>query len=832
MSSNTSAPIPEFESVDVASNTYPKPPVGQNTTDVIYQPVRLYIEGVEIPFVSISINQAIGSLPSCEFEVPPHAGLMDIVRYYQPKVHIFFEDRDRGGDRLLFWGHISAASYSRSRSGGYASIHFRCNHRNQLANDILLYYGNVLNNEKTKTSNTPAGTNAAGNFSSITAIASALAGITGVAEDTTDLLSPANPNVDKADVSKLDATFKNFEQRLIGMPGAIINLWQQLKKSFCQNPKSSFNILTMYMPLFEQGLSYFKRMSGHYLLEKQQQDSRLPYCPDTKDAKLIMAPPSYRNGTMDAVQTNMAVQAIQSSLGMSGEMTSFVGLCEQFCTAMEYEIITLASPAEVNIDPVASLSDSTTDLCAVETILKPQTPFYYSPICNVIFPRMFETIDVTQDEDSVPTRIVAYHSALQDQQGVKSNYRGPNTVREVMSLGAMIGGAGNAKSYNLRDTTGNDYNIPSKYEQGRGIHPVKINLPPWLALLFKNQDQSSSKDSARPDMGSKDYKDFLLQSKAWEDRYGYDLYNSKGEPIPPKRNTAKDGLNPYGVIADINPHERIMFGAVDYEFTKAVARSRSGTITGVFNPYIIPGYPMDVIDDDPNNPSFHGLCSSVTHTITSRSISTVVCMVAAVTYAELTNYYHPPLHPWLQTALGMLNEDPSTQTSGSNEDSGSYGSTSALKKISSTILQNPEARLKANQFYYSVLGVGAADPTEMIDFVTNQAIPQMRKGADLAGCEGGGESVPTPNGGESNDWLTTVGNLRLVSRNIEGKDSIATKFKYLFIDMSTENYGGSTIQYSNPALDSDTLLEPGASMFLDYMEPDVFIQRARDSIPK
>jgi hypothetical protein len=78
-------------------------------------------------------------------------------------------------------------------------------------------------------------------------------------------------------------------------------------------------------------------------------------------------------------------------------------------------------------------------------------------------------------------------------------------------------------------------------------------------------------------------------------------------------------------------------------------------------------------------------------------------------------------------------------------------------------------------------------------------------------------------GGESNDWLTTMGNLRLVTRNIESKDSIASKFSYDFIDLNLTNYSGSARSYTNPIFGSPGLCEPGRSLFLDYKETEDFV---------
>lgn len=827
----------------VYTGTLAGTPTDYDNTDILHQKVKLYIEGIEVPFISISINQTMGQLPTCEFEIPPQSDLMEIVRYYQPKVHVFYTDTTLGDDRLLFWGHAVAATYSRSRQGASASIHFRCRHRNALAQQIILYFGGVIANENKLLDKKEGATTDMNDLNSVSAITMALSGLNGVQKDPKDLLSPSNAKLSEADLTLLPQDLKDFEQRLIGMPSVIVNLWNQLKLGACASPETRMNLLVMFIPLFEQGLSFFKRLSGHYLLEAQQHNSRVPYCPDGKTVSQLMVPPAYRNGSTSAVQGEMAIRAVQSGIGASGEMTGFLELCDSFYSSIEYEMLTLASPAEVDIDPTSTPSDTTSSYMAVETIIKPQTPFYYSPVCNVVFPRMFHSISISQDEDIIPTRISAEHSALPNTStGMNAMYRGPNTVREALSLGSYLlrDPAKRDKEqtqYDLKISTGLDFNVPGKYEQGRGIIPTKTTLPWWLVTLVKNKTQAAGTPNQEtfPEKDSADYQEYLVQSAAWIDRYGYDSYEEDGE-LKETRNKDKDSLDPFSIKANVQPHERVMFAAVDYEFSKAVARARRGTIDGVFNPYIVPGYPMDVLDDSPSHPSFHGVCASVTHTITPRSIGSTINMVAAVTYSEMSNYYHPPLHPWLQTALGMINEtssglgamaDSSTagglsNTSDSAGSASAYGDPSSIGSVSTTILDNPAAKSKADEFYFSVLGVGAADPSNLIDWSSGNLLPQARDGATLAVSTG--ESLPAENGGEMNPWLTTTGNLRLVFRNVETKQSISSKFQYNFMDLTQENYSGSSITYYNPRINSPRLLEPGASMFLDYVETKDFIQ--------
>ena len=83
-------------------------------TDVVFQEIRLYIEGVQVPFISISITSTVGSLPTATIQIPPQSGLMDIIRYYQPKVHIFYIDPITGEECILFNGLLATVLYCSS----------------------------------------------------------------------------------------------------------------------------------------------------------------------------------------------------------------------------------------------------------------------------------------------------------------------------------------------------------------------------------------------------------------------------------------------------------------------------------------------------------------------------------------------------------------------------------------------------------------------------------------------------------------------------------------------------------------------------------------------
>lgn len=807
------------------------PADGRHTTDVVYQEVRLYIEGVQVPFEAISVSQAMGQLPTAEIQVPPQSGLMDICRYYEPKVHIFYKDLNLGGFRLLFWGHITGSSFMHSRAGsGSASIRFSAVHKNHLLQQVTLDYSGYINSEA------PGGGDDAGSINvnrlnSQSSIVEALTGISGVQADSKDLLHSGNPGLQDASTDKLMKSHQQLLPRYKGMPAVCMNFWNQLKKDAYLNPRYNTIMTGMMIPLVEEGISYFKRLSGHTSLENVIDGDRQQYCLHQGVNANVIVPPAFRLNLSSAVQAKMSVEVASNSLQFSGELTDFQSLIESFYYSVGYEMQTLASPSEVPVDPSVSTKDGQNggaEMMAVETIVKPQLPFYYAPACNVIYPRMFHTIQVSQDESQLPTRVSATHDSMPAGQGrMGTNYRGPHSVREGIayaastSLTTTSSESDSARIPDLANTLGLTYHAVGRYEQGRGVKHMKIGLPWWLQLM--TQDESSragdTNQGQGPDRGSQQYSQLIALMASWESRNGYDITEVNGQ-IQRVRNKNKDLLNPYSVNSGVYPYQSLLFTSVDYEFTKKMVGAKNGVVECIFNPYIVPGYPLDVLDDSPNHPSFHALCSSVTHNITSRSISTTVGMLAVQTYAELSNYYVAPVPPYLQTTLGMV----SVEGQGGQD----YGSTDGVTvKNAGTLLFNAEAKTKADDFYRSTLGVRAADPSTLYDWTTGQILPQARFDAG---------TVPTtntprrmPNGGDANDYNTAVGNLRLVARPIESKDSIQYKFEYSFVDLKPENYNNTVVDAPNPKLAIDPYLEPGASPFLEYMEPADFIRRTQFS---
>ena len=782
-------------------------------TDVIFQKIKLYIEGVQVPFISISISSGIGGLPSASITVPPQAGLMDIARFYSPKVHVFFDDRTSDYDprdpdeakdayKLLFSGVIAGVSYFKSKNiSASTGINFQCVHRYNFINEMIVDYTGWLT----------ADPNAIGDSTGVMAdtansrstVIEALAGIKDPKKPGGTEITLENP---KGQTNILPARYKEYYTRLLGMPGVLMNFWNQMKRSsfntaLRQGDKYySEAFLKIYQPLIEDGLQFFDRISGHYTVEARvQADShRVDPCPETPGVKeKIVIPPSYQMFLASSVQAEMAISNVASYLQNSGELTTIYQIFASFYDSIDYEMITLASPAEVAIRPEAVFSESdaqqflqaggvvrSTKTKAIDTIVKPKLPYYFSPTCNVLFPGMYHTVNVSYDEFNIPTRVSLKNVEGPNDNGFRTSFRAPHSIREAIARKVAgtngVGGYVQNAPYSLKSTLGQSYGAIGHYEQGRGIKQERIDLPRWLSHYSQSTYGGSqpSKDVPPDANQEKARVDALNQlAKGWSMRY-------------PGEDRSK--LNPYNIKdTDVSAHHRLLFSAADYYYTQVFARSKAGSVEGPFNPFIVPGYPMDVLEINPLSPSFHGMCVGVTHNFSAESCSTSIQMAGVMTYAELANYYVPFASPLLQVALGLA-EKP-------------------------TLTDPGEMAVKAaSDFYAFTLGVPAVTPSQLIDFASMKLKPQKWAEKGNTWEMGSPKPIRASNGGELNPMLTFEGNLSLVYRPIESLKDIEDRFKIKFIDMSPVNYNSTVIRYKDPQLDDTNKFEIGRSQFLTY----------------
>jgi hypothetical protein len=454
----------------------------------------------------------------------------------------------------------------------------------------------------------------------------------------------------------------------------------------------------------------------------------------------------------------MSVEHANFFLQDSGEMTNLYQVFDAFYRSFDYDIVTLSSPAEVAKNPNASKSE-TKETYAVDTIVKPSMPFYFSPSCNVLYPNMYTSISVSYDEANLPTRIDVLNNEAAAANAINLHYRAPASIRKAIA---------DKLDTTLRSTTSTSFGAIGKYELGRGIKFEYLSTPNWLASVSVSSTINTAGGASpfeNPSEGSKDYRAIEDLKAGWSLRYPNDA-----------------SMNPWDLASDVPPHERIMYATADYYYTKKFASVKAGSINCLFNPYIVPGYPMDVLEASPELPSFHGLCVAVSHNIGANGLSTSVSIAGAMTYTELANYYIPFINPYLQVTLGLA-RNPTLVANGGGE-----------------------FFARAKEFYEQVLGVPGVMPETIFNFSNGKAQPVKMSNGILVEEGSGG------------DYNSPESNLALVRRPIESKADFASRFNLKYIDLEPHNYTPTAIKYADPSLSSDTSvrMEIGQSQFLDY----------------
>lgn len=777
----------------------------RSRTDVIFQDFSVYIEGVQVPFMSLSIRSSLGSPPEMTLNIPSQAGLMEIARYYEPKVHVFYKDLVSGKQCVFFMGIITGVSYFKSSTTPPRKyISFSCKHKySQLEMVTLDYSGYAKDSSASITDQNLSQAAIKPNlFNSEQSIGMSLTGVdvTKIGGDTEiNLANIKKKKTPAVDFNAIPEKLRGLEKRLMGFPGVTLNLWNQLKSQTYDQSAYYEGMTRMYIPLVEDGLMMFHRIGGHYYVEEKLNNTKESPCSADSDGgnslqtEPRLIPPCHKTLMRSSIQADISTKIIAHAGQFSGEMTSFMEVLQNLMYAIEYDIVFLNAPAEVPKDPSSVSSESET--YAMDIIVKPQMPHYYAPMCNVVLPYMFQSISISQNEESVPTRVTAVSNIVPGDTGqFGTNFRAPQSVREAVARGVReLEESTGTFSTLARTTAGAHFKI-GRYEQGRGIRHQRVQLPSWLAILSESMTNQASSDSEnKPATDSPEGIEIDKFRRAWQYRH-----DQKG---------AKKQLNPWDDSSEVNNFHRLLFSAADYKFTTEVAKARTGNVEMIFNPYIVPGYPMDIIDPTPTEPSFHAFCINVTHTVTARSISTTADFVSAMTYAELGNYEQQYINPWLQSTLKTLSEAPK-EFATQEEKAKAEKNGEPLSEFKTSIVNNVEARATAEQFYLSTLGVGAANPEQLYDFATGKPYPfnKVNGGMRTADLEGGFEHVS----GE--------GNLYLAHRPVETREQVEERFGIKFIDLAQDNYDPVVFSYKEPILSESKLMEPGQSVFLNYSE--------------
>ncbi len=768
---------------------------------------RVYIEGVQVPFETIYINDNYGQIPTASITLPYLPFLQEIGRNYPAKVHIFFRDNvaeryhfNRRGDiegsdteklefRVAFIGVIKGATYQKNKNpfGASSTISFQCQHKNYVASEISMAFAqfNVNDASVERFGDSVGSTAGMSAFNPTMAAQQAMQGVDVSGEKIFNPIAmvdkindtEAAKDAENNDTSGIPKSMSNYYEQFSGVPGVILRLWNMMCLDGYQHRHQKDFMSRIYIPLMSK-IKYFEGMVGHPIVENHMEAKRVkkeasitsPATSTQLDPLNPLGAGVSENTAFGAIATQAAESAMLAGLNQSSGSTSFDQLYNGLLQNMLYESITLVSPAmrvaggkDVEVEPNMEFVMQAEPIAPVETIIRPLMPMYFSPRCNVVYPRMYSSIQINDLYDDAPTRINARMPDVTQSTGnpIANRYRSPKNVREATfnRIKDLQSDKNVALDQYQKDniaegflgTVNMFHETPASHEMGRGVKARIEEMPQWLMYVVETVEKDSPVKGSPADISRRDFRKMLMDY-------------------------------------------------TDYLYSLANSSYRSGGVSCCYNPYIVPGYPMDIVDPSQDRPSHHAFCTSVTHVISSAEARTEVGFSNAMTYEELYAYSTPTALPWLEELLKI-----------SKVDDALTGSV-----YTSIVNASDEARSAADQYYLDVLGVGAAFVDDLSEYKYSESkgddgIKEIKANVDsledsLAACRRSIQTMAS---------VETLFDLKFI--NTKGLPALMSNGKvlrdYPFRPPVTKP--GDTTK-DNYMLFTPAFAKPGHSMFLDY----------------
>lgn len=758
---------------------------GDKDSSPIFQEFRVYIEGVQVPFADISISSVYGSLPTAQVIVPYLPYLQEIARNYRPKIHIFYadatntlsnykqdkEDIKEARDlalKVLFSGEIVASNYSKSKTpfSSSSNLTFSCVHKNSAVQEMAMRLASFSAQEGSRqASANQAQANATVTLTNPGLLATQV--IQGI--DTKAVFDLSEGQANPAGVPTYLDLYKPYYK---GMPGVLLRLWNIICTD--ANVHSNINDIMqrLYIPLFIN-LKFFDGITSHTLVEEFLEKKRAPI--DAADMTQLgdagvqtgsspgtaLSPLKASYDPLGTFIASVQINSLSELISQNVSSLGFLDFVKSIYAEFFYEMITLNSPVQrFNTARSAELAKAVDEyqklevydsdpIAPGETIIKPVMPIYFSPKCNVLYPKMYTSISVNDMYAEAPTRVEVFMNNVGNVNlPINMTFRSPPSLRDAFLARAFPSASGQ-KITDPIDTFSIVGNTIGVTEIARGVKSRAVDAPSWMTHIASKSDDGTVKEG---------FKEILTQY-------------------------------------------------ADYEYSIGVTSTRTGTVQSIFNPYIIAGYPMDIIDPGLYRPSYHAFCTSVTHSISSAGVAeTSIGFTNAITYDELYGVDTPLALPWLAEVLGMQ-EGVSQETA-----KVSYSKLTSLTDADQAIID------AANTYYSQVLGVGAAFPDVLTGY--KYFTP--------------GEIPPTVFQKQVEETISTTSSpeesILLCRRPIQTKTNVAGLHDLKFIDTDTSEFQpvgalASSVAFHSPTGNKEDIsfsltrngkLANGFNAFLDY----------------
>jgi len=532
----------------------------------------VYINGVEVPCVSVGVSYGVWAIPEAEIAVVPDPSLHRLGAEDRISVQVFYcdywMDPANPSFRLLFDGEIVGWGYV--NSGRNRLLSFTAVDYIQIWTQLFFFFMSSTDDLATGASGDSIGVNVNGvqgvGYAPIYPYSLFAEGIvpasTGT-ESETDGGTASNPLITRP----LDFVY-NVVRALIDV----------------RLPNRSVPAANFFAP-WTRRTNFHKRFVALPMLESSDRSGVFPI--------------------LRAVQANYAISAVAQQVTSIGNSASIMDMFRQVLNVlmMEIAMVPTATAVKSNFTTLeidGPLPETTTPLSPTfltNYFVKPQCLFGLPPSCNVFFPSQVVRFTYNENYITQPTRMYFSEEALLSYLRVDAN-AGPGLatmIRDAVSVAhpEEVNIAARSAVEHRGENSRNLLVYPEEFFKGPVVD--RRPLPTWFSFLQQAQGQGNGDNPeatpADPDVAS---------------------------DITPG-DTERDVFRLYA----------------KYEYFREKYGNRTGGVELVFNPYPVPGFPCCVFDRRSTQVDVMGYISRVSHQLTSNSWSSSVSFTHGRTIQEM-----------------------------------------------------------------------------------------------------------------------------------------------------------------------------------------------------
>jgi len=556
----------------------------------------VYINGLEIPVLSVSASFGVWQMPTLRIEMVPHPILTRIGAEDRLQVVVFYLDHhwDPKNPTFRLLGEYEVAGWSYRNTPRARSIILSCVSQLQIFEQLKFFYISSLNDVASGMG--PQGSTASDVATAVKVLYPASLFREGL---TTPAVQESNTTSETISVDS-DAFIKrpidfvtNIFRALLATPSPNEEDEVYVDARSGHVPRSSVSVPGKnFFARWLKMTGFHRRWAALPLLEDEGGDGCFPIIKATQDTTALPA----------------LQQSIGESVGPSGTAWE---LLQKVLGYMYMEVCAIPAPAAAttakgsgNIaPPTGNLETLTgTAVASIPTfIVKPMCTFALPPSCNVVFPSMINQYTYQEDYMSQPTRIYLgeqFISAVIAPD--RNNEAMANFVQSLMVTGYPVAVRKRMQDLLTKtpETSNKNFLLPGE-EFYKGPNSRQMNAPPWMYQL--QQQMNGGTDKA--DQTAEEEKTYAEISIATDGEIKEDI---------------KSGL---GGLFDTYAKS---------EYYRSRYAARNGGVSLLWNPYIVPGFPVAVFDQQGSGFDTMGYANTVTHSLSATGNMTTAVQLTFV----------------------------------------------------------------------------------------------------------------------------------------------------------------------------------------------------------